>query len=394
MVPNDLVSISISVAHKVWRKVTTTASVDHSQLALPIGSTVGILGGGQLGMMLAESAKRHGYRTIVRTDDAPGGPASRIADSEICASYDDDEANERFISEVDVVTAEFENLPESLLVWIAAHKPMRPNPQAIVTCQHRQREKEFLAANGIPHAGFRVITSAEECVVAFDELGPKAILKSAAFGYDGRGQIRLDAHNPTRNDASAAWAELDVPAAVMEQFMPFVSELSIVGARSQSGDWVAFAPNANVHVNGILDTTTSPANVRPEVAQQAEEIAHNIANKLEYTGTLAVEFFVLADHSLVVNEIAPRPHNSGHHTIDSCTSSQFDLQLRATLGLPLGDVTQHSPAVMQNLLGDLWSSGEPNWAAMTAQPGAHLHLYGKSEPRPGRKMGHLTITSS
>ncbi len=341
-------------------------------------------------MMLAESAKRHGYQTVVRTDDAPGGAASRIADGEICAPYDDDEANQRFISQVDVVTAEFENLPESLLVWIAAHKPMRPSPLAIVTCQHRQREKEFLAANSIPHAAFRVITSGEECVVALRELGPRAILKSAAFGYDGRGQIRLDANDPARRDASVAWTKLDVPAAVMEQFVPFVSELSIVGARSQSGDWVAFAPNANVHVNGILDTTTAPANVRAEVAQQAQAIAHTIADTLEYVGTLAVEFFVLGDNTLLVNEIAPRPHNSGHHTIDSCASSQFDLQLRATVGLDLGDVNQHSPAVMHNLLGDLWANGEPDWATMTAQPGVHLHLYGKSEPRPGRKMGHLT----
>jgi 5-(carboxyamino)imidazole ribonucleotide synthase len=364
------------------------------ELALPQGATVGILGGGQLGMMLAESAKRHGYRTVVRTDDAPGGPASQIADAEICAPYDDVDANQSFISQVDVVTAEFENLPESLLVWIAERKPMRPNPQAIVTCQHRQREKEFLAANAIPHAAFRVITSAAECVAALGELGPKAILKSAAFGYDGRGQIRLDANDPARSDASQAWMMLNVPAAVMEQFVPFVSEPSIVGARSQHGDWVAFAPNANVHVNGILDTTTAPANVSAEVAQHAEAIAHTIADKLDYIGTLAVEFFVLADDTLVVNEIAPRPHNSGHHTIDSCASSQFDLQLRATVGLDLGDVTQHSPAVMQNLLGDLWSNGEPDWATMIAQPGAHLHLYGKSEPRPGRKMGHLTITNS
>jgi 5-(carboxyamino)imidazole ribonucleotide synthase len=345
-------------------------------------------------MMLAESAKRHGYRTIVRTDDAPGGPASRIADAEICAPYNDDEANQRFISQVDVVTAEFENLPESLLVWIAESKPMRPNPQAIVTCQHRQREKEFLAANAIPHAAFRVISSAQECEVAFGELGPKAILKSAAFGYDGRGQIRLDANGPTRNTPSEAWKELNVPAAVMEQFVPFVSELSIVGARSQSGAWVAFAPNANVHVNGILDTTTAPADVPAEVARQAEAIAHSIADKLRYIGTLAVEFFVLADDSLVVNEIAPRPHNSGHHTIDSCASSQFDLQLRATVGLDLGDVTQHSPAVMHNLLGDLWANGEPDWATMTTQPGSHLHLYGKTDPRPARKMGHLTFTTS
>ena len=345
-------------------------------------------------MMLAESAKRHGYHTVVRTDDAPGGPASRIANAEICAPYDDDEANQRFIFQVDVVTAEFENLPESLLVWIAERKPMRPNPQAIVTFQHRQREKEFLAANSIPHASFRVITSGEECVTALRELGPRVILKSAAFGYDGRGQIRLDANDPARSDASVAWTNLDVPAAVMEQFVPFVSELSVVGARSQSGDWVAFAPNANVHLNGILDTTTAPANVGVGIAQNAEAIARTIADKLDYIGTLAVEFFVLADDTLVVNEIAPRPHNSGHHTIDSCASSQFDLQLRATVGLELGDVTQHSTAVMQNLLGDLWATGEPDWAAMTAQPGAHLHLYGKAEPRPARKMGHLTITGS
>ena len=344
-------------------------------------------------MMLAESAKRHGYRTVVRTDDAPGGPASRIADDEMCAPYDDENANESFLAQVDVVTAEFENLPGSLLQWIAARKPMRPNPQAIVTCQHRQREKEFLAAIGIPHAAFRVITSAEECVHAFSELGPRAILKSAAFGYDGRGQIRLDASDPTRSNASEAWAELDVPAAVMEQFVPFISELSIVGARGQTGDWVSFAPNANVHVNGILDTTTAPANVGLAVAQQATLISRTIADKLDYIGTLAVEFFVLANDSLVVNEIAPRPHNSGHHTIDSCASSQFDLQLRACVGLDLGEVTQHSPAVMHNLLGDLWANGEPDWATMTKQPGAHLHLYGKSEPRPGRKMGHLTVLS-
>lgn len=358
------------------------------------GATIGVLGGGQLGRMFIEEAQAHGFRCIVRTDEAPGGPGAQVADGEFVGPFDSDEINDAFARCCAVITAEFENLPGALLADVARRAPLRPGAMSVTTCQHRRREKEFLASNTIPHAPFVVVRSAEEVCSALTSVGGRGILKSAAFGYDGRGQIRLAtfaSESACREQCRAAWAELAVDEAVLEGFVDFVREISVVGARGADGSWVAFPPGENVHVDGILDYTVAPACVSDAVVAQAVAIAEFIASALDYVGTIGVEFFVLPDDSLVVNEMAPRPHNSGHHTIDACSISQFGLQLQAVTGQSLTVPSQHSSAVMVNLLGDLWGVGGPDWLAVDGQPGCSLHLYGKASARPGRKMGHLTV---
>jgi 5-(carboxyamino)imidazole ribonucleotide synthase len=352
-------------------------------------TTLGILGGGQLGRMLALEAARHGVRTVVRTDDAPGGPAAQVADAEIAGPYDDEVLNDRFAACVDAVTSEFENLPRALLEGLEARVPVRPSAISVWTCQHREREKRFLAARGIPHAPFAVVTDAESVAAAVRALGTAAVLKTAAFGYDGRGQVRIG----SADDADRAWATLGTDRAVVEGWVPFVREISVVGARDVDAGWAAFPPGENVHVDGILDHTIAPARIPSEVASAAVSVARTVADALGHVGTIGVEMFVLADGSLVVNEIAPRPHNSGHHTIDACATSQFGLQLVAATGgsVTACDTAQHSPAVMVNLLGELWARGEPRWSVLDRCPAARLHLYGKASARPGRKMGHLTV---
>ncbi len=354
---------------------------------IPPGATIGILGGGQLGRFLAVEAVAAGYRVVVRTDDAPGGPAVQVAHSEIVGPYDDAEANRRFGEVCDVITSEFENIPVALLDRLAEMVPVRPASSSIGVCQHRRREKEFLALHGVPHARFVVVHSPSEVRSGLALVGGAGILKTASFGYDGRGQIRLDA----ASDFDHAWSVLGSPEAVLEQLVPFVMEISVVGAQGLDGSWVSFPPGENVHVNGILDHTIAPASVSPEIATRADEIAQRIAVALHHVGTIGVEFFVLADGSLLVNEMAPRPHNSGHHTIDACVTSQFGLQLQAAVGAPFGETTQHTPAVMINLLGDVWANGEPDWSIVDRFPHAHLHLYGKEVAKPGRKMGHITV---
>lgn len=353
-------------------------------------TTIGILGGGQLGRMLAIEARLRGLLTVVRTDEAPAGPAGQVADHEICAPYGDDEANRRFVAEVDVVTSEFENLPAALLTRLAEDVAVHPSASALYVCQHREREKAFLVAHGIPHAMTRVASSADEVADAVSELG-RSVMKSAAFGYDGRGQAVVDSVASAR----AAWDELGTDRVVVEQWVPFASELSVVGARGVDGSWTSFAPTQNVHASGILDLSVFPAPVgvaSPGVALEAGRLSRSIAGALGYVGTIAVEFFVLDDGHLLVNEIAPRPHNSGHHTIESCATSQFGLQIDAVLGAPLGATTAVvGGAAMVNLLGDLWAEGTPDWSVVDGLDGVHLHLYGKSAARPGRKMGHLTV---
>lgn len=353
-------------------------------MEFPPGSTIGVLGGGQLGRMFCLEAQAAGYRTVIRTDEPSGGPAAQVADAEVLGDYLDEPANERFVSMVDVITVEFENLPVLLLEWLEARRPLRPGLRSISVCQHREREKKFLAGSGIPHARFEVAGSAHEAVRGFARLKSGAIMKSAAFGYDGKGQIRLD----LGSDAGDAFTHLGVESVVIEELVPLVKEISIVGTRTYSGEWASFLPCENVHVGGVLATTTSPADVGSAIATHADELARKIADGLDHVGTIAVEFFVLEGGSLIVNEIAPRPHNSGHHTINSCNVSQFGLQLRAVTGEPLGAIVQHSSAIMTNLIGDQLAEFAQRYPVGHAK--SFLHDYGKSEPRPGRKMGHVT----
>ncbi len=348
------------------------------------GRTVGILGGGQLGRMFAIAARRMGYR-VHSLDPTTDCPAGQVADVEVVADYGDLDAARRFAAGVDVVTFEFENIPSETLRVIAETRPVHPSPEVLHICRHRLREKDFLRSHGFPLAGYRAVDCAAAVARALAELGVPAILKTADFGYDGKGQVRID-----RADAcEAAWSQMGRPLGVLEAFVPFTQEISVIVARSASGELACFGPVENVHARHILDVTTAPASVTPAVEREALAMGTAIAETLGVVGLLAVEMFVVGERVLV-NELAPRPHNSGHYSLDACLTSQFEQQLRAVCGLPLGDVRLLRPAAMANLLGDLWSAGEPNWATALAFADVKLHLYGKHEARPGRKMGHLT----
>lgn len=354
------------------------------------GRTLGILGGGQLGRMTAREAKRAGYRVAVYTNEPHGSPAGQLADLEVNAAYFDDEARDQFIKEVDVITMEFENLPGSLIGAFEALKPVRPGRKALETCQNREREKLFLRKIGVPHAEFRVVKNAEELAAAITELGGgPCVLKTADFGYDGKGQQKLSGGE----DPAEVWKNLAAPRGVLEQWVTFEKEISIVAARAVDGSFAAFPASENEHRHHILDVTIAPARISAEAAAEAAALTEKIAAALDYTGTLAVEFFLTKEGRLVVNEIAPRPHNSGHHTLDACCTNQFEQQLRAVAGLPLADPRQHTPAVMVNLLGDLWPAPDqaPDWTPVLSHPRARLHLYGKRRAVPGRKMGHFTV---
>lgn len=352
-------------------------------------STIGILGGGQLGRMLALEARRSGYRVAIFTDEPKGCPAGQFADIEFNAAYDDSAALGRFLAVVDVVTAEFENIPDACLQAVEAQRPLRPSRLAIHTTQHREREKLFLRGQGIACAEFRIVEDLAGLQTAVRELGRPCVIKTAAFGYDGKGQRKVEADT----DLAEAWQAFEGHHAVVEQWVPFACEVSVVGARGIDGRMAVHGVVENRHAHHILDVTLAPAAVEPAVAAQALDLWEAVAEGLGYVGTLAVEMFVTADGRVLVNEIAPRPHNSGHHTIDACVSNQFQQQLRAVCGLPLGDPTQHSPAVMVNLLGDVWPAATtaPDWSAVLGHPRAKLHLYGKAEPRARRKMGHFTV---
>lgn len=353
------------------------------------GATLGILGGGQLGRMTAREARRAGYRVVVYTNEPNGCPAGQMADVEINAAYYDEEARRRFLKEVDAVTMEFENLPGDLLAAFETLVPVRPGREALEICQNREREKLFLRQHNIPHAEFRVVKNAEELAAAVEELGCPCVLKTAAFGYDGKGQRKLTGGE----DLAEVWTSLGAPRGVLEQWVSFDLEISVVGARGVDGRFVSYPPCENIHKNHILDYTISPARVSDCLAAEAAELAETVAVALNYVGTLAVEMFVTRTGGLLVNEIAPRPHNSGHHTIESCTVNQFEQQLRTVAGLPPGEARQHTPAVMVNLLGDVWPAGEkrPDWEPVLAHPRAKLHLYGKRRALSGRKMGHITV---
>jgi 5-(carboxyamino)imidazole ribonucleotide synthase len=358
------------------------------KLPVPLlpGATIGILGSGQLGRMSAIAAKSLGYRVAVY-DASPDGPACSCADLSITAPFDDFGALARFAAAVDLVTVEFENIPVVALEFLENHVPVRPSAAVVRTCQDRVLEKEFLRNNGFPVAPFRVITSAVELAAGLAELNAPSILKTAALGYDGKGQISLD----PGDNAEDACRALGAPRGVLEKRVAFASEASVICARSPGGETLCFPVQANVHRNGILDITTAPADLDAAVLAKAWEITSAIAEKLGVIGLITAEFFVMENGGLIVNELAPRPHNSGHHTLETTVTSQFAQHIRAVCGLPLGSVELRSAGVMINLLGDLWSGGEPDWEMLLHEPELFLHLYGKREAKKGRKMGHCTL---
>ncbi len=349
---------------------------------------LGILGGGQLGRMFCMEARRMGYRTLVWTGGLEA-PAIVVADEAIDAPFDSREALEQFVARAAVATVEFENIPRETLEAVAARIGLHPGPEAVAICQHREREKAFLKENGIPCAPFAVVASAEELAAAMEDIGTPAVLKTAAFGYDGKGQLKLNGGE----DPAAVWAGFGTDRAVLEAFIPFERELSVMVARSGDGSMVAYDPAENRHRHHILDVSIIPARVSSAIAAEAKIIACRVAEALDYRGIMGVEFFHLPDGSLLVNEMAPRPHNSGHHTLDACATSQFEQQVRVTCGLPAGSPKLLSPVVMLNLLGDMWpdESGPPDWTSLFADGSAFLHLYGKRRATGRRKMGHVNL---
>jgi len=350
------------------------------------GATIGVLGSGQLGRMFALAARRLGYRVHTFSPDTDT-PTGQVADREVVAAYEDLDAVRDFARQVSVVTFEFENVPAETAEAVAALVPVRPGGAVLHVAQNRLREKRFLAQHGIPCAPFRHVTTRAGLETALNELGTPAILKTAGFGYDGKGQVRIS----RPDEADAAWDELGGQKCVLEGFVAFEREVSVVAVRGLDGAFAHYGLIENAHVGGILDVSVCPApDVPPALAAEAVAITRAVFEALDVVGTLCVEFFLTSDHRLLVNEIAPRPHNSGHLTIDAHVTSQFEQQLRAVCGLPLGSTEPLRPAAMANLLGDAWADGTPDWARALAMPNVKLHLYGKEDARPGRKMGHLT----
>ncbi|MEQ1871090.1 MAG: 5-(carboxyamino)imidazole ribonucleotide synthase [Vicinamibacterales bacterium] len=349
------------------------------------GSTIGILGGGQLGRMLAMAARRLGYRVHILAPESDT-PAGQVADLEVIASYDDVERVREFARAVGVVTFEFENVSAAAVAAAEAEAIVRPGGRALHIAQHRLHEKAFLRDHGLPVTPFAAIRSASDLQGAVQHVGLPAVLKTAAFGYDGKGQVMVHAEA----DLAAAWASLGNSEAILEAFVDLAVEMSVVAARGVDGAIEAFVPFENVHCHHILDVTVAPATVSEAIVRQAMDVTRAVLEHLDYVGLLCVEFFLARDGRLLINELAPRPHNSGHLTIEACCTSQFEQQLRAVCGLPLGSPELRQPAAMVNLLGDLWTHGEPRWERALALPNVTLHLYGKSAPRPGRKMGHIT----
>ena len=349
------------------------------------GSVIGVMGGGQLGRMFAMAARRMGYHVEVFTPEEES-PAGQFADLTRIAEYTNESAVRKFAQDVDVITFEFENIPAPTAEWCAHYRDVRPAGAILHIAQNRLREKNFLTSAGIPIAPFHPVRNAHELSVAIERIGRPAILKTAAFGYDGKGQQTIN----TRDDWDEIWSATFADEMVVEGAIQFETEISVIVARSVSGEMVTFPACENLHKNHILDVTVVPARVPESVQQEAAELARSVAEKLELVGLLAVEMFVKPSGQLLVNELAPRPHNSGHWTIEACATSQFEQQVRAVCGLPLGSTEVLMPAAMANILGDVWQHGEPQWANALGSAGVHLHLYGKREPRPRRKMGHLT----
>jgi 5-(carboxyamino)imidazole ribonucleotide synthase len=355
-----------------------------NRVILP-GATIGVLGSGQLGRMMAIAARRMGYRvhTLSPGEDTPAG---QVADLEITADYEDLDAIRAFAKGVDVITFEFENVSTDAAAVAAELVPVRPSGSALHITQQRAREKGFLADHGFPATPCAAVRTVDELAVALGWIGVPAVVKTASFGYDGKGQHKVT----SIEDAERVWGLVGHQDAVVEHFVDFTHELSVVAARGLDGAFVHYGAIENTHRDHILDVSIAPARVSGEVTGDAVEITRSIMEELDYIGVLCVEFFLTQDRRLLVNEIAPRPHNSGHLTFDACITSQFEQQVRAVCGLPLGSTAQLRPAAMANLLGELWAEGEPDWNSALALPDVKLHLYGKRDPRPGRKMGHLT----
>jgi 5-(carboxyamino)imidazole ribonucleotide synthase len=360
-----------------------------AQPCLPGQTWIGVLGGGQLGRMLTMEARRMGYRVITWTGGGDPGPAG-LADLVLDASFDCGEARAAFLSRATVATVEFENIPARLLNDIAEQVPLTPGPDAVTICQHREREKSFLSRHGFPCAWHQVIDGADGLAAALKQLpSSRGILKTAEFGYDGKGQLQVTADG----DPVQLWNDFGADRAVLEERIDLAAELSVIVVRNRLGEIRCYAPALNEHRHHILDWSLVPSGLPPELVVRAEELAREIASALEFHGVLAVEYFLARDGRLLVNELAPRPHNSGHHTLDACETSQFEQQLRAVCNLPAGGTGTVCPVLMSNLLGDVWppDGAEPDWLPLLRTPGARLHLYGKAEARPGRKMGHMTF---
>jgi 5-(carboxyamino)imidazole ribonucleotide synthase len=352
-------------------------------------ATIGVLGGGQLGRYAVLAARVMGYRTVVLEPD-PRAPAGRLADEHLVAAYDDAAAVDHLAATCAVVTTEFENPPAATLATLAERTLVAPGAAAVAVCQDRRSEKRFCHDHRLPTAPFAVVEDVTDLDRATMAVRFPALLKTARLGYDGKGQVTV----PTADELAAAWDALDRVPCVLEQRLHLDAELSALVARTADGRTAAWPVTENHHVGGILELSVVPARVDAAIAAEAIHLALTIAERLDYVGVLAVELFVVGDH-LLVNELAPRPHNSGHWTLDASATSQFAQQVRAVCGLGLGPTTLTAPAAaMVNLLGDRWAAGEPDWAALLAHPDARLHLYGKHEPRPGRKMGHVTVTAA
>jgi 5-(carboxyamino)imidazole ribonucleotide synthase len=349
------------------------------------GATLGLLGGGQLGRMFTVAARTLGYRVTV-VDPDPHAPAAEFATRHLATAYTDRAALDELARTCAAVTTEFENAPAEALEALAHRTVVRPSGASVAVAQDRRREKEFFASNGFPVGPFAFIESSADIEAALARVQLPAILKTARFGYDGKGQARVD----SRASLESVFREWKAVPCVLEKMLALEGEVSVVLARGGDRATAVFPVVENLHARGILDVSIAPARIPTALAAQATAFATRIAEGLDYEGVLAVEMFVV-DARLLMNEIAPRPHNSGHYTIDACRTSQFEQQVRVLCGLPLGDPSQHTPAVMLNLLGDVWSGGVPRWDAVLRHPGAHLHLYGKREARPGRKMGHVTV---
>lgn len=354
------------------------------------GATLGLIGGGQLGRMFTMAARNLDYRVTVLDPD-PLSPAAEFATGHLNTAYTHPISIEELANSCAAVTTEFENAPAEVLLQLASRTLVRPSGNAVAIAQDRELEKGFFKSHGLPVGPCAVIKSAADIDMALKSVTLPAVLKTARFGYDGKGQARI----ASRDELETTLRDWKFAPTILEQWIPLKLEISVVLARNHSGEVVVFPVAENQHVNGILDVTIAPARISDALATQATAIATTIAEKLHYVGVLAVEFFVLDDDTLLINEIAPRPHNSGHYTIDACRTSQFEQQVRVLCDLPLGDATQHSPAVMLNLLGNIWRGEDlktpPDWSLVLQHPGAHLHLYGKRAARAGRKMGHVTV---